>query len=143
MPPFIRLLLAVIAGFVLGSLVNMGLILLGGKLIPPPPGADVGTVDGLKASIHLFGPRHFIFPFLAHAGGTFAGALAAAFLSPGRSAGPAFTVGVLFLLGGIANTFMIPAPAWFIAVDLLLAYLPAAWLGLALAQRASKRGRAV
>lgn len=139
MPRFVRLLLAVVAGFVLGSVVNMGLIMLGGKVIPPPAGADVGTVEGLKASIHLFAPRHFVFPFLAHALGTFAGALAAAWLSPGRSPGPAFTVGALFLLGGVANTFMIPAPAWFIAVDLLLAYLPAAWLGLALAQRTTKR----
>ena len=27
-------------------------------------------------------------------------------------------------------SLMIPAPAWFIATDLLLAYLPMAWLGL-------------
>jgi hypothetical protein len=30
---------------------------------------------------------------------------------------------------------MIPAPKWFLAVDLLLAYLPMAWLGGTLAGR--------
>ena len=36
--------------------------------------------------------------------------------------------GVVFLLGGIAASFMIPAPAWFIVLDLVVAYLPMAWL---------------
>jgi hypothetical protein len=45
-------------------------------------------------------------------------------------------VGSLFLLGGIANVVMLPGPVWFSAVDLLLAYLPAAWLGNAVAMRA-------
>jgi hypothetical protein len=49
---------------------------------------------------------------------------------------PAYVVGGLFLLGGIANVAMLPAPAWFSAVDLLFAYLPTAWLGQALAARA-------
>jgi hypothetical protein len=47
-------------------------------------------------------------------------------------------VGGLFLLGGIANVFLLPAPAWFCAVDLLLAYLPAAWLGQSLVARAKR-----
>jgi hypothetical protein len=41
----------------------------------------------------------------------------------------ALTVGGLHLVGGIAAAFMIPAPAWFIVVDLVVAYLPMAWLG--------------
>jgi hypothetical protein len=76
-----------------------------------------------------------VFPFLAHALGTFGGATLACGLAPQRSAVPAWAVGVLFLLGGIAAATMLPAPAWFLAIDLLLAYLPAAWLGLRLARR--------
>lgn len=30
---------------------------------------------------------------------------------------------------------MIPAPKWFIALDLVAAYLPMAWLGLSIANR--------
>lgn len=131
----IRLVLAAVAGFVAGSVVNMGLIMVGGALVPPPAGTDTSTMEGLQAALPLFGPQHFLFPFLAHALGTLAGALLATWLTPGRTSGPAWAVGVLFLLGGTANAFLLPAPAWFIAADLLLAYLPMAWLGHRLAGR--------
>ncbi len=121
MSKFLRVLLAVVVGFVVGSIVNMALIAVSGHVTPPPAGADVTTMEGLKTSLHLFEPRHFLFPFLAHALGTLLGALAACWLAPGKSPKPAYIVGGLFLLGRIANTFMLPAPAWFIAVDLLLA----------------------
>ncbi|GLR12877.1 hypothetical protein GCM10007907_16670 [Chitinimonas prasina] len=39
-------------------------------------------------------------------------------------------IGVVPLCGGMVSGFMIPASAWFIALDLLLAYLPRAWLGV-------------
>lgn len=132
----LRLVLVVLAGLVLGSVVNGALILLGGRLIAPPAGADVTTTEGLKASIHLFEPRHFVFPFLAHALGTFVGALAAARWTPGRTRGPAYVVGLLFLCAGIANVLMLPAaPPWFSALDLVLAYLPMAWLAHRLVSR--------
>jgi len=140
MPKLLRTVLAVILGFVAGSAVNMGLITLGPVLIPPPPGADVTTMEGLKSSLHLFEPRHFVFPFLAHALGTFVGAFVAAAIAPGKSVIPAYVVGGLFLLGGVANVVLLPAPVWFSAADLLLAYLPAAWLGNALAARTFRRG---
>jgi len=135
MPRVLRLVLAVVAGFIAGSLVNMALISISGSIIPPPPGTDVSTTEGVKAAIPLFGPRHFVFPFLAHSLGTFAGAVVAILLAPGRAAGPGWVVGGLFLLGGIAAAFMIPAPAWFIAVDLVGAYFPAAWLAGRLVSR--------
>ncbi len=137
-----RTVVSVLLGVVVGSAVNMGLIMLSGKVIPPPSGADVTTVEGLRASLHLFEPRHFVFPFLAHALGTLAGAFVAGLLAPGRSAVPAYVVGGVFLLGGIANVLMLPAPLWFSAADLVLAYLPAAWLGQALAARAAARAAA-
>jgi hypothetical protein len=137
MSPFVRLILAVVVGVFAGSLVNLALIQIGGRLVPPPPGTDVSTMEGLKAALPLFEPRHFLFPFLAHALGTLAGAFVAALLVPTRAAPAAWTVGVFFLLGGTANVLMLPAPAWFNAADLLLAYAPMAWLGLGLARRLS------
>jgi hypothetical protein len=138
MAKFLHMLLAVVVGFVLGSVVNMALITVSGKVIPPPAGSDITTMEGLRASLPLFEARHFIFPFLAHALGTFVGALLACWLAPGKSPVPAYIVGGLFLLGGIANTFMLPAPAWFAAADLLLAYFPAVWFGQVLAKRMSR-----
>jgi hypothetical protein len=45
---------------------------------------------------------------------------------------------VVFLCGGVAASFMIPAPAWFITLDLLAAYLPMAWLGVRMGHRVTK-----
>ena len=138
MPKVLRIVLSVFAGLVLGSVVNMALITVSGKVIPPPTGADVTTMEGLKASLHLFEPRHFLFPFLAHALGTLVGAFAAAMLAPQSAKLCAYIVGAVFLLGGVANVMMLPAPVWFCAVDLLFAYVPAAWLGLMLASKLRK-----
>ena len=137
---FLRLVLAVLVGLVVGSVVNMSLILVSGQVIAPPAGADVTTTEGLKASIHLFEPRHFLFPFLAHGLGTFFGALVATLLTPGRTSGPAYVVGFMFLLGGIASVSMLPTPVWFSAVDLIAAYMPAAWLAHRLGSRKTRRG---
>ena len=139
MPKTVRIVLAVVLGFIVGSLVNMSLILVSGSVIPPPSGADTTTMEGLKAALPLFEPKHFLFPLLAHALGTLAGAYAATLLAPDRSALPAYVVGVLFLLGGVANVVMLPGPAWFNAVDLVFAYLPTAWLGQRLAARRPPR----
>lgn len=136
----LRFVLAVVAGLVVGGVINMGLILVSGSVIAPPAGADVTTAEGLKASLPLYEPRHFIFPFLAHALGTLGGAFVAALLAPGRAAGPSYVVGGLFLLGGLTNVLMLPAPIWFSALDLIAAYLPAAWLGHRVASRRHKRG---
>lgn len=132
MKKVLRYILAVLAGLVLGSFVNMGLILIGGKLIAPPHGSDVTTMEGLKASIHMFQPEHFLFPFLAHAIGTLAGAFLAAWLAPSRRMMLALIVGGFFFVGGVINCIAIPAPIWFEVVDLVLAYVPMAWIGFKL-----------
>lgn len=135
MHPVLRNVLAVAAGIILGSVVNMGLIMISGSIIPPPEGADMTTAEGMKASVHLLQPRHFLFPFLAHALGTLAGAYLTARLAISRNSFLAILIGVFFLIGGIAAANMIPAPDWFVVTDLFLAYLPMAWLGGRLALR--------
>lgn len=135
MQHWVRNVAAVVAGLVVGSAVNMAIVAVGPAIAPPPAGVDPTTAEGLAAGIHLFQPRHFVAPFLAHALGTFAGAFVAFLVAGSRRAAFAWTLGVLFLAGGIAAATMIPAPAWFIAVDLLLAYLPMAWLAILVARR--------
>ena len=129
MNPIVRNILAVMAGAIVGSAVNMGIILISGAIIPPPDGADVTTMEGLKASMHLFQPRHFLMPFLAHALGTFAGALLAAIIAANHKLKFAMGIGALFLAGGVANVIMLPSPAWFTIVDLAGAYVPVSYLG--------------
>lgn len=135
MPNMIRNVLAILAGIVIGGIVNMALITISPSLIPPPAGVDVNNAESLSQAMHLFEPRHFVMPFLAHVVGTFAGALAAYMISATYRAQMAYVIGVLFLCGGVAASFMIPAPTWFIALDLVAAYLPMAWLAIQIGKR--------
>ena len=127
MNPIFRNVIAVVAGAILGSAVNMSIIMVSGSIIPPPAGADVTTAEGLKASMHLFRPEHFLMPFLAHAFGTFAGAYLAAVIAASYKTVFAYVIGVLFLAGGIANVLILPSPVWFTVLDLGGAYIPMAY----------------
>jgi hypothetical protein len=131
----VRLVIAALLGFVVGSVTNMAIVVVGPILIPPPPGVDMSTMQSLAETIHLMGPLNFAAPFLAHALGTLSGVFVCCLLAGARRNLLAGILAVLFLAGGIAASTMIPAPLWFIAMDLLLAYLPMAWLGLLLANR--------
>ncbi|NNF17785.1 MAG: hypothetical protein HKN70_13665 [Gammaproteobacteria bacterium] len=139
MMTILRIIVAVIAGLAVGVLVNMGLIMLGSALIPVPEGVDVTDAESIASSIGLFEPKHFLFPFLAHAVGTLAGATSAWLIGKPQRAPVAYVVGVFFLLGGVVNSFAIPAPVWFTAADLLLAYLPMAWLATMVGQQLAGR----
>ena len=128
MNPILKNILAVIAGILLGSVVNMAILAVGGSIVPPPEGADVSTMEGLKASMPLFEPKHFIMPFLAHAIGAFLGALAAGAIAATHKMKLALGVSAWFLVGGIISVFMLPSPAWFAILDLVGAYLPTGYL---------------
>jgi len=128
MNPIIKNILAVLAGAIVGSVVNMGIIMISSSIIPPPEGVDNTTMEGLKAGMHLFQPKHFLFPFLAHALGTFVGALLAAVIAANRKMLFALIIGGFFLAGGIANILMLPSPLWFTILDLIGAYLPMGYL---------------
>jgi hypothetical protein len=123
-----RNILAVLVGLIIGSMVNMAIIMISSSVIAPPEGADVTTAEGLKASMHLFQPKHFIMPFLAHAFGTFVGAMLAALIAATHKMRFVYTISIFFLLGGIANVAMLPSPIWFSILDLAGAYLPMAFI---------------
>ena len=127
MNPLLKNILAIIAGAVIGSVVNGGIIAISSSVIPPPNGADVTTMEGLKASMHLFEPKHFIMPFLAHALGTLVGAFIAAKIAVDHKMKFALIVGILFLAGGITNVLMLPSPTWFTILDIGAAYIPMAY----------------
>lgn len=128
----LKLVMAIVGGVVAGSLVNIGLVLLGPLLIAPPAGVDMSDMDAFAAAVDRMGAQHFLFPFLAHALGTLTGALLAYRLAPKAGVWCALGVGLFFLAGGIAAASMIPTPTWFIVLDLVGAYLPMAWLAIRL-----------
>ena len=128
MNPILRNVLAVIAGVVVGSAVNMGIIMGGGSIVPLPEGVNPADMESLKENMHLFEAKHFLMPFLAHALGTFFGALVAGLIAATHKMKFALGIGAWFLLGGVANLFMLPSPTWFAVVDISLAYFPTAYL---------------
>lgn len=103
--------------------------MVSGSVIPPPEGVDMTTTEGLQAGMHLMETKHFIMPFLAHALGTLVGALLIAIIAANHKMKFALGIGVFYLFGGIVAATMIQSPVWFITVDLVLAYLPMAWIG--------------
>jgi hypothetical protein len=133
MKPAINITLAVLAGIVVGSIINMGIINVGPLVIPLPEGADTSNMDALRESMNMFTPKNFITPFLAHALGTLVGAFVAAKIATAHRANVAIGVSVFFLLGGISAVVMLGGPLWFQATDLLFAYLPMGYLGGVLA----------
>ena len=129
MNPIARNVLAAIVGFVIGSVVNLGLVTIGMSVVPLPEGTDVSTMEALRESMKFLSPVNFIFPLLGHALGTLAGAFVAARLAVSHHMKFAMGIGVSFLIGGIAMVLNCGGPVWFIATDLLLAYIPMAFLG--------------
>ena len=129
MHPILKNILAVVAGLFIGGIVNMSIINVSASIIPPPEGADIKTLEGLKASMHLFEPKNFIMPFLAHALGTLVGAWIAVFFAATHKMKWAILICLFNLAGGISSVMMLPSPLWYTLVDLIGAYIPMAFLG--------------
>lgn len=128
MKPAFKNILAILVGLVIGSLVNMSLINLGMVIIPPPEGTDTSSMEGLIAAMPNFTAINFLFPFLAHAFGTFVGAIIAGLIAAKHKARIALCIGLFFQVAGIINVFMLPAPTWFCILDVLFAYIPMGWM---------------
>ena len=116
----------VILGIIVGMIVNIGLIILGGTIFPPSE-----NFEPMNAMNWDF--KYFIFPFLAHSIGTLSGALIVSKLSKKSSIILPLIVGLYFLLGGIYMITILPAPMWFVLLDVILGYIPMALLGWKLA----------
>ena len=115
------------AGWLLGSVINMGLVQLG-HLVFPLEGIDPNNMQSLADVLPTLGFQYFIFPFLAHAIGTFIGALLAGSMARSHKRIVCMLIGLLFFVGGVMVNTMLSGPKWFTIMDLVLAYFPMAWL---------------
>ena len=128
MHPIFKNISAVVLGWLVGSSMNMGLIQMG-LYIFPISGIDPNDMDAFAEVMPTLGFEYFIFPFLAHALGTFVGAIMASMIAGSKKMKFALYIGGLFLIGGIAVNYMLAGPTWFAVADIVLAYIPMAWLG--------------
>jgi hypothetical protein len=122
-------IVAVLMGLFAGAMVNGGIINISSKIIPPPTGSNLQTMEGLIKAMPIMEPKHFIMPFLAHALGTFIGAMLCSLVARSQKLILALSIGLIFFIGGFTMVFQLPAPLWFDLVDLIFAYFPMAWLG--------------
>lgn len=130
MKDYMNLAMALIAGVIIGGIVNMAFVMLGPMVIAPPEGIDMTYAESMKANASLLQPKHFLFPLIAHAAGTYVGTLVAYKLAKSYQMFVAYGVGFLFFMGGISAIRMIPAPLDFILVDLIFAYFPMAYAAI-------------
>ena len=132
----VRNVIAVVVGFVVGSLANMAIVTIGPSIIPNPVGFDNSSVEVMKETFHLLEPIHFIVPWLAHALGALVGSFVAVKIAVSHHLRVGLVVGFLFLLGGAYMIFSLPStPVWFSILDLIGAYIPMAWLGHKIASK--------
>ena len=129
MHPILRNILGVIAGAIVGGIVNSTIVSFG----TAPEGVDMNNFESIAENMHRYEFQHLIVPFLAHALGTLIGAFLAAKIAATRKLTMAMIVGVFYLMGGIAAVSMFGGPTWFIILDLAVAYLPMGYLGAKLA----------
>jgi hypothetical protein len=130
----LRCILGAVGGIVAGGVFNMAVILLSRVLYPPPAGANMEDMAELGAYIATLPLPAFLIVLVAHAGGALVGGLVAAWIAQRARLALGAVVGGFNLLGGIMAARMIPAPVWFVVVD-LLAYLPCGIAGALLAPR--------
>ena len=138
MKPLFRNIIAVIAGWLIGSAVNMSFITLGHSIYPIE-GLDPNDMEAFAQVMPTLEPKYFIFPFIAHALGTLVGAIIAALIAENHKMKFALAIGVLFLLGGIAVNIMLPGPLWFTVLDIVVAYIPMAFIGGKIALSLTKK----
>lgn len=138
MHPILRNILAVIAGIILGGILNTIIVGISGSLIPLPEGVNPNDMESMKANMHLYEVKHFLFPFLAHALGSLLAGFVAAKLAVSNHIKLAFFAGGFFIIGGIMMAQMLPAPIWFEALDIVVAYFPMGFLGGKIASKFMK-----
>ncbi len=135
MNSILRNILAVILGIVACMLAKMAVMKFGPSLFPFPDGMNPNNLEDWKTFAPVLQAKHLATPFLDHALGSFFGGLVAALIAGSRKITFAIVIGCIHLIGGIAAAFIVPAPIWFIALDLIIAYIPMAYLGGLIAKK--------
>ena len=137
MRPILRSTLAVIAGFVVASMLMMLVEFLNGQVLHPELGrAAAGMTDreAIRALLSAAPVTAFLVVLAGWMLGAFAGGWVAARLAPRATLRHGLVLGVILTLAGIANNLMIPPPLWFWVAGLVV-FVPAAYAGASLAPR--------
>ena len=122
-----------VTGVLVAALTISGVEWLGHRLYPPPAGLKADDFEALAAHVATMPIGALLFVLLAWLLGVFVGGLLAALLAGRRPRLYAGVIAAVILLGAIANFAMIPHPAWFMALTVLV--LPLAGFAAAAARQ--------
>ena len=111
-----RVILATIFGLVIGNVVNFAIINLGAD-VKPQPGMD--EYEALIAATKSFTTVDYMIPLVAHILGILIGLVIARFICR-TSRLPIYIIGGFHLVATAFNLLFIPAPSWFVALDVLV-----------------------
>ncbi len=125
----------VILGLVVGSAINMALILANLLFFPLPEGTDMNNAEQMAAFIGSLPPAGFVLPLLAHLAQAFVGGAIAARFGTADPRVLAGVIAALTALGGVINLVQLNPPAW-MWVELPL-YVAAWWGAVKVSGRAS------
>ena len=126
---------SVLAGFVAASVVMMLVEMMNGRVFYPELGkaaegvTDRETVRAIIAAAPLGAMLVVIAGWIL---GGVAGGWTAARIAPRAAVGHGLALGALLTLAGVANNLMVPPPAWFWVVSLVV-LVPASYVGARLA----------
>ena len=129
----IRNILAFVLGVIAGGVFNMALVTLSNVVYPLPKGIDPNDFEAFRAHVEANGlaTGALIIVLVAHAGGSIVSGFVCGLIAMRPWYLAATILGILWTCGGVAMLMMLPAPIWFVVVDILL-YVPAALLGVKL-----------
>lgn len=117
-----KLLYATFAGVIAAFISMMFLEGLGHSLFPIPFEIDPNNLDALTEKLHLIPTKMYIAVIAAHGLGLLIGLLIAKSIDK-TSKISLYIIAGFFLVGTVANLFMIPHPVWFAVADVAIVAL--------------------
>lgn len=111
-----RIALATIVGFIVGNVVNMGIIRF---FIPVEVAPGMDENEAMLKTMESFTALDFMIPLAAHVLGVLSGLIVARLICKTSNI-PIYIIGGLHMLGTILVQFMIPAPVWFNIIDMVI-----------------------
>ena len=131
----LRSIAAVVAGFIVASIVMMIIETINGRVLYPElaKAADgVTDRETIRALLATAPAGAFLVVITGWILGGVAGGWVTARLATQATARHGFALGALLMLAGVANNLMVPPPLWFWIASLVV-LMPAAYVGARLA----------
>jgi len=125
---FVKNTLAFIFAIAIAAITTFLIILLGHYFVPIPDGIDTNDFESIKSNFHLYELKHFLFPLLAHAIGTFLASYTVSRFALSHKLWFVIGIGILFTLLSLSLSIRIGHFNW-IGILEIVQYIPFSLLG--------------